>query len=60
MCTCTVQFSLRLCSKNKLPGVGLVAYVLAVDCFVVVSVPTVVEAVQNQGKGRIVYYDHAK
>jgi hypothetical protein len=37
-----------------------VAYVLAVVCFVVVSVPTVVEAVQKQGKRGIVYYDHAK
>jgi hypothetical protein len=31
-----------------------VEYVLAVDCSVVVSVPTVVEAVQEQGKRRIV------
>jgi len=30
---------------SNLPGVGLVAYVLAVDCSVVVSVPTVVEPV---------------
>jgi len=34
--------------------VGLVAYVLAVDCSVVVSVPIVVEAVQEQGKRHIV------
>jgi len=34
--------------------VGLVAYVLAVDCSVVVSVPTVVEAVQKQEKRHIV------
>jgi hypothetical protein len=34
--------------------VGLVEYVLAVDCSVVVFVPTVVEAVQEQGKRRIV------
>ena len=33
---------------------GLVAYVLAVDCSVVVSVPTVVEAVQEQGNRGIV------
>jgi len=30
---------------NKLSGVGQVPYVLAVDCSVVVSVPTVVETI---------------
>jgi len=46
--------------KNKLPGVGLVAYVLAVDCSVVVSVTTVVEALKKQGEKMHCYYDHAK
>ena len=40
---CTIFSSTVI--ENKLPGVGLVAYVLAVDCSVVVSVPTVVETV---------------
>jgi len=37
-----------------------VAYVLAVDCSVVVSVTTVVEAVKKTRKKTYCYYDHAK